>query len=107
MIRLTHNTLQYDREEIKALYAQAVQLHNPLLYIDAVNGVPFLSSNAEIYDWLTEAMALSPSISEVRPTLPLPDDTIPSSAPLPERAGTISIVPTSAPPRRRLVIVKS
>jgi len=53
MIRLTYNTLKCDRDQIKALYAQAINTRAPLLYIDAVGSVPFLSPKADKYEWLT------------------------------------------------------
>lgn len=56
VIRLSEHVLKCDRDQVKTLYVQALQLPNLLLYIDAIDGEPFLSANAPLYDWLTTAV---------------------------------------------------
>lgn len=102
MIRLTYNVLKCDENTVKELFIQALQMSIPLLYIDAENNQPFISTKAEIYSWLTEQVVL-PKISRLKivksEALPLPSETLP----LPSNSQVIKQEPVK---KSRLNIVR-
>lgn len=53
MIRTTYRILKCDREELIKVFDEALNTNYPLLYVDAIDNKPFVSKNAEIYNWLT------------------------------------------------------
>lgn len=59
MIRLTYRILGCDQKALMDIWEQALNTDLPLLYIDAIDKTPFLSDDAEIYEWLTKIVDTS------------------------------------------------